>query len=275
MPIVADVPRELNEEVGRRIADYSVGLVRLSAANGGDAQLGGSGTLIKVGERHAILTAGHVVDYLWEATEFGVVIPRVQSGQRHRLAFQTGLLEKIVMPRVKNLPESLPPDIALIILPSSQASDIAASKSFWDLSRTKDDLLSNPPHWNLGFWALSGFAGEWTFEHPPEHSWDRIMAFKGRIFPGFAEPLANCNCDAWEFTITRSPEYDGPGSFGGYSGGGLWQILLKGSKDAIRLKGIILSGVAYHQSGFQDNRNVIRCNGRDYIYGFAVDALEG
>jgi hypothetical protein len=273
MLTVADIPRELNEKVGRRIIDYSVGLARLSDADDGHARLGGSGTLVKAGERHAILTAAHVVDYLWETTEFGVIIPRADSGQRHRLTFQTKLLEKIVMSRERNSPENLPPDIALIILPSAQASDIAASKSFWDLSRDRDELLSDPPHWSLGFWVLSGFAGEWTAEHPPERGGYRLVTFNGRVLHGFAEPLANCNCSAWQFPIAGSSEYDGPISFGGYSGGGLWQILLQGSKDAVMVKSMLLSGVAYYQSGFQDDLNIIHCNGREYIYGFAPDAL--
>jgi hypothetical protein len=273
MPTSVDIPRELNEQVERRIIDYSVGLVRLSDGDDGDAWLGGSGTLVKAGQHQAILTAAHVVDYLWKTTEFGVVIPRTDSGQRHRLTFQTKLLEKVVMPREKKVPENLPPDIALILLPSAQASDIAASKSFWDLSRDRDELLSDSPHWNLGFWVMSGFADEWTAEHPPERGCYRLVAFNGRVLHGLAEPLANSECSAWQFSITRSSGYDGPSSFGGYSGGGLWQILFQGAKDAVRVKNILLSGVAYYQSGFQNDLNIVHCNGREHIYGFALDAL--
>jgi hypothetical protein len=101
--IVADIPREVNEAIGKRIVDYSVGLVKLSDTNGGDARLGGSGTLVKFGERRSTLTAAHVVDYLWGSTEFGLVIPQFPSGKPHRLTFQTQLFEKILMPRERRL----------------------------------------------------------------------------------------------------------------------------------------------------------------------------
>jgi hypothetical protein len=89
-------------------------------------------------------------------------------------------------------------------------------------------------------------------------------------------PLAGFESDAWEFTVTQSSEYDGPASFGGYSGGGLWQNLLGRDRDGqIHLIKTVLSGVAYYQSGFQNGYNFIHCNGCDYIYGFAKDALGG
>jgi hypothetical protein len=90
----------------------------------------------------------------------------------------------------------------------------------------------------LGFWALTGFAGEWTDDRPSEPGWDRLIAFNGKIFPGFATPRQDS--DGWAFKVERRPEYDGPASFGGYSGGGLWHSLItKNEEGQIGLKTII------------------------------------
>jgi hypothetical protein len=124
----------------------------------------------------------------------------------------------------------------------------------------------------LGFWALTGFAGEWTDDRPSEPGWDRLIAFNGKIFPGFATPRQDS--DGWAFKVERRPEYDGPASFGGYSGGGLWHSLItKNEEGQIGLKTIILSGVAYYQTGFQNDANIIYCNGYTHIYGFIADVL--
>lgn len=58
-----------------------------------------------------------------------------------------------------------------------------------------------------------------------------------------------------------------PKNFGGISGGGLWQILLKDSSvDKFEPTCYILSGLAFYQSELKANKRLIRCHGRQSIY---------
>ena len=94
------------------------------------------------------------------------------------------------------------------------------------------------------------------------------------ILTGVVAPLqTQTEFDAWEFKVQHDGQYDGPNSFGGYSGGGLWQNLLKEEDGQIRLAESTLLGVAYHQSGFENDVNIIRCNGLRCIYESIVRAV--
>lgn len=70
------IPREVVEEAGMAISDFAVGFVALRE-NEVDAQAtrGGSGTVIQVDESFGILTAHHVLNYLPDVPEIGLILP--------------------------------------------------------------------------------------------------------------------------------------------------------------------------------------------------------
>jgi hypothetical protein len=134
----------------------------------------------------------------------------------------------------------------------------------------------HPPEHRAGFWAISGFPQEWTSDDLNDGGRKRVVAFNGMILTGVVTPLqTKTELDGWALTVQHGGQYDGPNSFGGYSGGGLWQNLLKEEDGQIRLVESTLLGVAYHQSGFENDLNIIRCNGRRCIYEFIVRAVRG
>lgn len=256
-----DIPSSVLQETALRLTHYSVGLVKISSPD--EAMLGGSGTLVKVGEHHAILTAAHVVETLWTAAEFGVVLSRLRAGKPHRITIEKRYARQIVIPRDHGLAGSEPPDIALIIIPEGLCGSIKAVKSFYNLDY---HMRSESPEQKLGFWALCGFAEEWTRDYPNRSGFEKVLAFNGRILWGFAEPSElHAGADAWSMTFQRTSDYDGPISFGGYSGGGLWQNLIGIRGEELRLRSSALSGVAYYQTGFEDDANTILFNGRRCI----------
>ncbi|MCH7888586.1 MAG: hypothetical protein IIA00_04845 [Proteobacteria bacterium] len=271
-----DIPFETKEETLKRISDYTVGFVKPTGLDGHDATLGGSGTLVKIDECHAILTAAHVVKELRKREEIGLILSGSPRGQIHKFTFHRELMREVQLPRKESLRASDPPDLSLVILPEAILGNITARKSFYNISKHRPHQLSAPPNYHLGYWAIIGFAEELSGERPPSHGFQRVREFNGKIVWGFANPLeSDSEFDAWTFTIRRDESYDGPENFEGYSGGGLWQILFEKTKNGkIRLTQTILSGVAFYQSGFQNDSNTIFFNGRECIYKFIVDALK-
>jgi hypothetical protein len=67
---------------------------------------------------------------------------------------------------------------------------------------------------------------------------------------------------------------DIPQSFGGVSGGGLWQIpLIKSLEGNIEPKEYILSGVVFYETGREGLYQSVRCHGRTSIYGMAYSFI--
>jgi hypothetical protein len=100
------------------------------------------------------------------------------------------------------------------------------------------------------------------------------VVVNGRILGVSVIPLqTDSEFDGWRGLFERGEDYDGPESFGGYSGGGLWQNLIEEKDGQIHWTRSLLSGVAFHQSRFKDNRNIVRFSGRRCIYEDLVNAL--
>ena len=271
-PRTVDIPFEASEEAARRISDYTVAFANLPSDKV-DVGLGGSGTLVQVEGKHAILTAAHVVDQLWKAKRFGLVLSGFPSGRPHNLFFETASVKKVQIPRPRHLDESEPPDVAIIELPPNRVGDVLARKSFYNILKHQHEALSGPPNYRLGFWLMSGSSGEWTADASPLPGFKRLVVFNGRVMGVAVTPLeTNTEFDGWSGTVVRGEDYDGPESFGGYSGGGLWQNLIEKKCGKIRLTGSLLSGVAYYQS---DDCSTIRFSGRKCIYEALLNVMKG
>ena len=81
--------------------------------------------------------------------------------------------------------------------------------------------------------------------------------------------------DYLDFPAEYDENYEGPESFGGYSGGSLWHILANWKDDKIIVKDCILSGVAFWQSELIDSQRIIKCHGRKSIYQNLIDKVLG
>lgn len=70
---IGDLPSALLEAIIPDLFQYSVGFVRVEKTPyGHDAVLLGSGTLVKVGVTHAVLTAHHVLEVLPRTGRLGL-----------------------------------------------------------------------------------------------------------------------------------------------------------------------------------------------------------
>jgi hypothetical protein len=269
------VTHQFLEEASREISYYTVGFVKLHENTTPiDAQLAGSGTLVEIDGIHAILTADHVIESLPQQGEVGLILATLPPAQLHRVTIPMEFVEKLRVARGPS--ESDGPDLAIFILPQSQLGMIRAIKSFYNLSKRRDRILENRPPIDIGVWVLSGIAHEWTMDAPLEKGYKRIKIFKGLYGAGIVDAEYKAHgYDFLEFKAKYNERYEGPGSFQGFSGGGLWHLLLSKSEDEkLRVADVILSGVAFYQSSIEEHMRTIKCNGRLSIYKNVIDLVK-
>jgi hypothetical protein len=61
------------------------------------------------------------------------------------------------------------------------------------------------------------------------------------------------NFDYLFFEALYNELYEGPDSYGGFSGGALWQLLVRPDGSTFEIADTLLSGVAFYQSGKQND----------------------
>jgi hypothetical protein len=277
MEINQRVLRGLVDSEVPNLSDYSIGFVLPKMENGSpDARLGGSGTLVMIDEIYGILTASHVIKLLKTSEYTGLVLPTVVR-ELHNLSFKTDDCSCISF-----CPQGAPvngPDIGILIPPPDALVTLQARKSFYNLSKRQQRMLEKPEPLGDGFWILSGFAGEWSGDGPPEQGFSRVKYFKGMHAEG--KVTTACSQENFDYLFLEAlynEFYEGPESYGGFSGGGLWQLLLTANGNKLKVADRLLSGVAFYQSEKKrdDAGRVIReikCHGRRSIYEAMIDRV--
>jgi hypothetical protein len=93
--------------------------------------------------------------------------------------------------------------------------------------------------------------------------------FKGLLFLTFIDRIkVGKGFDYADVNVSYGGRADDPPrNFGGFSGGGLWLIELKGTtKEAVKMSRCTLYGVAFYQTKIVRSRRRIRCHWRRSIY---------
>lgn len=128
----------------------------------------------------------------------------------------------------------------------------------------------------MAFGRSQDFQG--TSEGDPERGFTRVKIFKG----GFGEGKVTSEFEEGEFDYLTfealyNELYEGPQRFGGFSGGGLWQLLGKDEGGKFRITQRLLTGVAFYESDLKREGNKvtrdITCHGRRSIYKILPDHL--
>jgi hypothetical protein len=261
-------------ETNERVTDFSIGFVKIKGEED-DALPAGSGTLVTAGGRHAILTADHVLDALPNKGEFGLILPTAQpQPQLHRFRLEVNNVEKIRVAKASCTKDG--PDLGLVLLAGPDVSRLGAKKSFFNLDKRRDRMLSTPPKIELGGWFLVGVAGEWTTDLPLERGLTRIKGFRGLCGAGVVSSERKTDeHDYLNFETKYDEGYQGPESYQGFSGGGLWQAILKEEDGKLGIKELLLSGVTFYQSGIVGDIRTIYCHGRRSVYESAFNTLTG
>jgi len=271
-----DVPQELREEIAKYISDFMIGFVKLHDTEfDQEAELGGSGTLVQFDDVYGILTAYHVLKNLPDTGEIGLILPRRSQPQLHASKIKREVVQRVKVAYGKIAAEG--PDIGVLLLPLVEAGWLKAIKSFYNLSLRREKVLTNPQDYRDGVWFLGGFAAEQTSEEPAQAGFAKVKLFRGNIgATGVNKEFSIDDFDYFDFEARYGDMNQTPESFKGYSGGGLWQApLIRGEDGKLKAKEIILSGVAFYETGRSDNKNFIRCHGRRSVYKETIDRVQG
>jgi hypothetical protein len=260
---MADIPQSVLDRVGNELRHYFIPLLALSEQPAEPhLKLVGSGTLVEIRGARCILTAAHV----WDATKSAEHIHLPLTAARSSFTVPRDLLSaKMLWNQHRPM---WGPDLALLEIPQPYLSTIAARKSFLSLPRQERRLSEYPPKTKKGLWMVMGMVEE--FSHVDVYS--EITTVNAHIqYRAFFSLVLRAH-EHREFDYfdvsAKLALHDVPSSFGGVSGGGLWQVCL--SKD---ISGTIswdgerhFRGVAFWQSAVSDARRVIRCHGPRSIF---------
>jgi hypothetical protein len=269
--------RGLLESVVPTLSDYSIGFVLLEATNDWpDGSLGGSGTLVRIDESEGILTACHVIERLKKNKHVGLVLPTAGK-ELHHISFESSLISQLSF-----CPCGEPvngPDLGVLVPPPDVLGTLRARKSFYNMSKRQQRILETPEPLQDGLWVLSGFAGEWTGDGVPEQGFKRVKYFRG-MHAGIklTRESDEGNFDYLFLEALYNESYEGPDKFGGFSGGGAWQLLVKPDGGRLRVVNTLLSGVAFYESERRNHANGqvtrdIKCHGRRSLYNALIDEV--
>ncbi len=271
----SDVSEDLVNSISSSIYPFVVGLIHRD-------DLIGSGTLVRLGDRRGILTAYHVIhdvvprfDFRAGSQDFlGLII--LSHERAHRFEIPLGVGVTTIVDIAKPTVEELGPDLAFIeIKPSHHLDQLDACRDFFNLGVNREkglrmDLSEKDPM------VISGFCHEGHTTEIDKDGFSLVKGFKGFAgFTGIENRREHANYDLCDVGVDYSLDDGLPKSFGGYSGGGLWHIVL--TKDEITGKldhrSPMFAGVIFYQEQISDTRKILRCHLTNSVYRHAIDAI--
>lgn len=249
---------DLRQRIVRSLGSSTVALFAVSRSGGSDLlKLAGTGTLAVVGNSYGILTAAHVwEDVLKSAVKLGITLT---DKINHKCLMDVAAVVPTIMKDKAAGWNEWGPDIAFLRIPSEFVGGIKAFQVFENLS-----ALPKP----LGVDCLDG----WVAMGTPEELGNFTQTHaEVQISGDFVDPRSQSRGahDYYDFEVDTQ-RAGMPKSFGGFSGGGLWRVLvyfspLTGKVDwAQRLKGVI-----FWQFPIVEGRRMIRCHGSKSILAIA------
>jgi len=269
---IEDLPEPLCSDTFRILNSFTSPLLKLSGDRQKDEKplLIGSGTFIRIGKQSGILTAQHVVDQLDGPCLLGLPITQTEN----QFSIPKDQVDAINIARAMN--ESEGPDLAFIGLGVPDIATVRSVKWFYDLDSDKARMLSDPPALDAGFWAACGTLGINTREEPSEIGLTAALALNS--YCAFSVPHRQYETDTFDYIeldVSYAPGLHTPATFGGTSGGGLWQVLLnENDRGELERAGFYLSGVIFYETAVEDQRRFIRCHGRRSVYERVYETIQ-
>lgn len=269
---LGELSEALIEAASKDVVNYSIGFldVKSPPLNSQDVTLLGSGTLVSIGTTHAILTAHHVLSVLPPSGRLGLILsPTVQQ-------YTIDIHGIVYLQIARGKRESEGPDLGAVVLSPSIAASIGAKKVFYKLDAYRDQILSSPPDIRNGFWFVNGFVDEKTIEERDKDRYALVKGFYNLSGAGGPEQITVVgDHDYFDFPVSYGGRSVAPKSFGGMSGGGLWQVpLMRNANGEIKYKTPILSGVVFYQEPTTEAYCGVKCHGRLSVYNVAFEAIK-
>jgi hypothetical protein len=260
------IPQRLYNEISKEIFKYSIMIIGIKDMdNDIDVRLLGSGTLVKYKNKKGILTAKHLVDSTAYRNSHYIGFSYLEKAHNPKIEKDYLFIEKLDDDNC---------DFAFINLPFTEIGWIEAKREFWNLEKYANIILKCE-YANEGLWLVGGAIDEYTINKSNVEGFDKFYGFKHMIWPSEFESEYDKGMND-EIDILVEYTIDGylPKSFGGTSGGSLWQIPLK-LKDIMQgqFKAIFFTGIPFYQEHINRNKFRIKCEGRKSIYKACIDLL--
>ncbi len=262
--LIEDIPMAVLDQVENGLRHYFVPILALwKHERVPELKLIGSGTLIDIGGKGCILTAAHV----WHAAAGADSLHLLMMAGRARVEIPHANISARTIWDREGL-EEWGPDLALLEVPPPQLTTIKAYKSFLNFEQQLTDLSESPPEIEKGLWAMYGVVGEFSkvnVDPKKKHLNAELVA--RAFFCGITQTHSNAGFDYYD---TRADLWlpGVPSSFGGVSGGSLWQI-----GPSISISGDYswdgrrhFRGVAFWQSPPVDEKRIVRFHGPRSIF---------
>lgn len=248
---------------------YIVGLLKLGrAANAETAENCGSGTLVRIGDVHYILTAAHVAAALPTDSEIGILRFPSNSSAMQRMRLDMALVAPTMVGT--NPYSDTGPDLALLRLPDPAVSILRSTNSFFDLGKRREAVLSRELPSRHCFDCVTGVVAERTTDVPvPNGIAQKMRLFEASFEPGtFVELPDHAGCDRLLFTPQIDEGYAPPASYEGVSGAALWRVFCAADEGGRTIvKEPWIWGVAFWQSNTAvDGSRTIVCHGPKSVY---------
>lgn len=267
-------PHSLHDEAVEQISRVSVGITGIDLREQGEvAHQSGSGTLVDIDGTLCILTADHVIEDVLHRDRIGLFID--WDGGLRRCIFEKSHLRYVRLPRGPN-PE-LGPDLGVIVLPPSGdgMATLHANKVFYNLRKRIDRFAAGYPALSEGVWIPCGVLGEGSQVLPPVRGFALVTGHWGMA--GMASAPQETLRDGFDYLeLSGRPgvDQDMPHTFGGTSGGGLWQARIAKDADGhLKLREIVLSGVIFYETDIVDGVRKLRSHGRVSIHERLIEVI--
>lgn len=261
---LSDIPEYLIAEIAGVINSYSTALIKIKTNDIKNERpiLIGSGTFVTIQGIQGILTAHHVAHQL----EFGCLLGLILISNEHRHIIEFQHLEIIDIAKGTN--DSDGPDLSFIVLPLKKVSEIKPYKHFIDLATDREVILYDPPEVHGGIWFLCGALDEKTRVGKSSRGSSPVLSLEGTCSPiGVHRFYTKDGFDYIEADVEYDKGLNLPSTFGGMSGGSLWQVTItKNSDGKFETGRYFLSGVAFYQSEIKASKRFIKCHGRESLY---------
>lgn len=230
--------------------------------------LQGSGVLVSAGGTRAILTAQHVLKTLPRSGRIPLFLQR--TGEPHSI--DTAGLAFLDIARGRE--DHVGPDLAALVLAPQIGASIAAKKLFFNLDLPRAKALEGLPDLRDGVWCAQGFLDErGVVAADPA---DGVATKYFYNFSGLGGPDQTQELDGYdyfEFPVSAESRDGAPRSWGGMSGGGLWQVPLKQKGEDVVPLAPILSGILFYQHPTTETVSGVRAHGRRSVYEIAYAAI--
>jgi hypothetical protein len=229
-----------------------------------NAQPVGTGTLGRLGTVCGILTAGHVIKRLPTSGEVGIVLFPSITPNIQNLTLDMNYTSNVV---IWDGIDGHVPDIGFLQIPSRIVAYIeSVGCVFYNFEKTHG-LSRTSPTLNLAYcYAIPGIIAEWASDMPGKQPKTRIKDVQGLFLAvKIVREFLENDSRLFECKIHYAADAKVPTSYGGVSGGALWQMDVELSGTRIIGMKKRLYGVAFRQSAIVNGERLIHCQSKDTI----------